>query len=180
MAINSIFDYINIMRSDLNKMENKGEVDSSFVTKIDTLDSELNKMKLYWINQKAVPISSAFIFYSSMHNARLVLVKMKERFKIAHKVGDNPGIACDSLLIMPIISEVYQKTAEAAEEGQKMNPFLANETLKLVSTLRTTAKLVGLLPSSDEETKKTDTDQLKKTALELDKKFVASNLLNDI
>jgi hypothetical protein len=161
-------------------MENKGLVDSSFVTKIDKLDSELDKMKLYWINQKAVPISSAFIFYSAMHNARLVLVKMKERFKIAPKVRDNPGIACDSLLIMPIISEVYQKAAQASDEGPKLNPFLANETLKLVSALRTTAKLVNLLPSSDEETRKTDTDQLKKTALELDKKFVASNLLNDI
>ena len=180
MTDRSVFDYINVMRSDLDKMEKKGVVDSSFVTKIDTLDLELDKMKSYWIDQKAVPISSAFIFYSAMHNARLVLGKMKERFKISNEGGDNPAVACDSLLIMPLISEIYQKAAQAAEEGQKLNPFLANETLKLVSTLRTTAKLVSLLPSSDEETKKTDKDQLKTTALELDKKFVASNLLNDI
>jgi hypothetical protein len=180
MTTKSIFDYVNGMRSDLSRMEAKGFIDRSFVTKIDTLDSELITMKQYWINQKAVSIRSAFIFYSAMHNAKLVLGKMKERFKNADKTGDNPGVACDSLLVMPIISELYQKTAQAAEEKQKLNPFLPNETLKLVSALRTTAKLVNLLPTPDEEVKEVDKNQLRKTAVELDKKFVASNLLNNI
>lgn len=180
MSAKSVFDYINGMRSDLNKMEAERFVDPSFVAKIDTVSSELAKMKQYWTNQKAVSVRSAFIFYSAMHNATLILGKMKQRFKNADKTGDNPGVACDSLLIMPIISEVYQKTAQAAEEKQRLNPFLPNEMLKLVSSLRTTAKLVNLLPALDEEVKKVDKNQLKKTAVEVDKKFVASNLLNDI
>jgi hypothetical protein len=161
-------------------MEAEGFIDCSFEAKIDTLDTELTRMKQYWTDQKAVSVGSAFIFYSAMHNAKLVLSKMKERFKNANKTGDNPGVACDSLLIMPIISEVYQKTAQAAEEKQRLNLFRLNEMLKLVSTLRTTAKLVSLLPTLDEEVKKIDENQLRKTAVELDKKFVASNLLNDI
>jgi len=168
------------MRSDLNKMEAESFVDSSFKTKIDMLDLELTRMKKYWVNQKEVAVGSAFIFYSAMHNAKLVLGKMKQRFKNANKTGDNPSVACDSLLVLPIISEVYHKTAQAAEEKQRLNPFLPNATLTLVSTLRTTAKLVSLLPTLDEEVKETDKKQLKKTAVELDKKFVASNLLNDI
>jgi len=175
-----IFNYINNMRSDLNGMETEGSIDSSFTIKIDKLDSEFTKMKQYWIDQKEVSVGSAFIFYSAMHNTKLILTKMKERFKNADKTGDNPGVACDSLLIMPIISEVYQKTAQAAEEKQRLNPFLPNEMLKLVSTLRTTARLVRLLPTPDEEVKETDKNQLRKTAVELDKKFVASNLLSDI
>jgi len=180
MSMKSVFIYISDMRSDLNRMEDKGLIDCSFVAKIDTLGSELAKMKQYWAEQKAVSVGSAFIFYSAMHNAMLALSKMKERFKKADKTGDNPGIACDSLLIMPIISEVYQKTAQAAEEKERLSPFLPNEMLKLVSALRTTAKLVSLLPTLDEEIKGIDKDQLKKTAMEIDKKFVASNLLNDI
>jgi len=180
MSIKSIFDHINSMHSDLNRMEAEGFVDSSFVTKIDTLDLEITRMKQYWIEQKEVSVGSAFIFYSAMHNAKLVLTKMKERFKNADKTGDNPRVTCDSLLIMPIISEVYQKTVQAAEEKQRLNPFLPNEMLKLVSTLRTTAKLVNLLPTLNEEVKEIDKNQLKKTAMELDKKFVATNLLNDI
>jgi len=180
MTIEAIFDYINDMRSDLNKMEAEGFVDSSFVTKIDKLDSELARMKQYWIEQKEVSVGSAFIFYSAMHNSGLILSKMRERFKNANKTGDNPTVACDSLLIMPIISEVYQKTVQAAEERQKLNPFLPNEMLKLVSALRTTAKLVGMLPTLDEEVKKVDKNRLKETAMELDKKFVASNLLDTI
>ena len=168
------------MRSDLNKMEAESFVDPSFTTKIDTLDLELTRMKKYWVNQKEVAVGSAFIFYSAMHNTKLVLGKMKQRFKNANKTGDNPGVACDSLLVLPIISEVYQKTTQAAEEKQRLNPFLPNATLKLVSTLRTTAKLVSLLPTLNEEVKETDKKQLQKTAVELDKKFVASNLLNDI
>lgn len=168
------------MRSDLNKMEAESFVDSSFKTKIDTLDLELTRMKKYWVNQKEVAVGSAFIFYSAMHNTKLVLGKMKQRFKNANKTGDNPSVACDSLLVLPIISEVYQKTAQAAEEKQRLNPFLPNATLKLVSTLRITAKLVSLLPTLNEEVKETDKKQLRKTAVELDKKFVASNLLNDI
>ena len=180
MAIKSVFSYINSMRSDLNQMEAKGSIDSSFITKIDTLNSELTKMGQYWIDQKEISVGSAFMFYSAMHNAKLVLSKMKERFKSAKKTGDNPSVACDSLLVMPMISEVYQKAAQAAEEKQRLKPFLPNEMLKLVSTLRTTAKLVHLLPTLDEEVKEIDKNQLKKTAVELDKKFVASNLLNDI
>lgn len=180
MTIKSIFDHINGMRSDLNKMEAKGFVDSSFTEKIDTLDLELTRMKQYWVDQKEVSVGSAFIFYSAMHNSRLVLGKMKQRFGNAKKAGDNPGVACDSLLIMPIISEVYQKAFQAAEEKQRLSPFLPNEMLKLVSTLRTTAKLVSMLPTPDEEVRKIDRDQLKETAVEIDKKFVASNLLNSI
>lgn len=168
------------MRSDLNKMEAESLVVSSFTTKIDTLDLEFTRMKKYWVNQKEVAVGSAFIFYSAMHNAKLVLGKMKQRFKNANKTGDNPRVACDSLLVLPIISEVYQKTTQAAEEKQRLNPFLPNATLKLVSTLRTTAKLVSLLPTLREEVKETDKKQLQKTAVELDKKFFASNLLNDI
>jgi len=180
MTIKSVFSYINSMRSDLNQMEAKGSIDSSFMARIDTLNSELTKMRQYWIDQKEISIGSAFIFYSAMHNSKLVLRKMKERFKSAETTGDNPGVACDSLLVMPIISEVYQKAAQAAEEKRRLNPFLPNEMLKLVSTLRTTAKLVSLLPTLEEEVKEIDENQLKKTAVELDKKFVASNLLSDI
>jgi hypothetical protein len=180
MSTKSVFSYINDMRSDLNGMEAKGFVDCSFVAKIDTLDSELTKMKQYWADQKAVSVGSAFIFYSAMHNAELVLGKMRDRFNKAHETDDNPGVACDSLLIMPVISEVFQKTAQAAEEKQRLNPFLPTEMLKLVSTLRTAAKLVDLLPTLDEEVKGIDKNRLKETAMGIDKKFVASNLLNDI
>ena len=168
------------MRSDLNHMEDKGAVDSSFIRKIETLDADFTKMKQYWVEQRIVSAGSAFIFYSAMHNTNLVLSKMKERFKKAKEIGDNPKIACDSLLVMPIISEVYQKTTRAVSEKQNLNPFLPNEMLTLVSTLRATAKLASLLPTIDEEVKKIDKIQLKETATELDKKFVASNLLNDV
>lgn len=180
MTTESIFNYINGMRSDLSKMEVEGLVDYSFVTKIDALDSELAKMKQYWTDQKAVSVGSAFIFYSAMYNVQLVLSKMRNRFARTHKTDDNPGIACDSLLIMPIISEVYQKTLQAAEEKQNLNPFLPTEMLKLVSALRTTARLVNLFPTLDEEVKRIGKERLKETAMEIDKKFVASNLLNDI
>jgi hypothetical protein len=161
-------------------METRGSVDRSFVAKIDVLESELAKMKKYWADQKVVSVGSAFIFYSAMHNAELVLNKMRDRFNKAHQADDNPGVACDSLLIMPIISEVFQKTARAAEEQQRLSPFLPTEMLKLVSTLRTTARQVNLLPTIDEEVKRTDKNLLRETAVELDKKFVASNLLNDV
>ena len=176
----SIYSHIDDMRSDLDKMETKGSIDSSFTIKIDTLDSEFTRMRQYWVNQKEVPINSAFIFYMAMHNAKLVLSEMKKRFKNVNETGDNPTVACDSLLVMPLISEVYQKTAQAAEEKQRLSPFLPNEMLRLVSALRTTAKLVRLLPTSDEEVKETDKNQLRKTATELDKKFVAANLLSDV
>jgi hypothetical protein len=176
----SVFDYINGMRSDLGRMEAKGSVDCSFVEKIDILGSELTRMKEYWTGQKAVSVGSAFIFYSAMYNAELILGKMKDRFNKSHKINDNPGIACDSLLVMPVISEVFQKTAQAAEEREKLNPLLPFEMLKLVSALRTTAKLVNLLPTLDAEVRGIDKNQLRETAMELDKKFVASNLLNDI
>jgi hypothetical protein len=180
MSAKLVFDYINGMRSDLNKMEAEHFVDRSFVAKIDTLGSELIKMKQYWTDQKAVSVRSAFIFYSAIYNTELVLSRMKDRFSKAREADDNPGVACDSLLIMPVISEVFQKTAQAAEEKQGLNPFLPTEMLKLVSTLRITAKLVNLLPTLDEEVKGIDKNRLRETAMELDKKFVASNLLNDI
>lgn len=175
-----VFEYIRDMCSDLNQMEEKGVVNTSFIQKIETLDKEFTKMKQYWIDQKTVSVGSAFVFYSAMHNTNLVLSKMKNRFNKAKKIGDNPKIACDSLLVMPIISEVHQKTTRAIEEKQNMNPFLANNMLNLLSALRTTAKLAGLLPTPNEEIKKTDNIQLKETATELDKKFVASNILNCI
>jgi hypothetical protein len=180
MSTKSVFSYINDMRSDLNRMEAKGFVDRSFMAKIDSLGSELTKMKQYWAEQKAVSVGSAFIFYSGMHNAELVLSRMRDRFNKAHEAKDNPGVACDSLLVMPIISEVFQKAARAAEEKERLSPFLPTEMLKLVSTLRTTARQVSLLPTLDEEVKRTDKNLLKETAMELDKKFVASNLLNDV
>lgn len=180
MSTKSVFSYVNDLRCDLNRMEAKGSIDRSFVAKIDVLDLELAKMKKYWADQKAVSAGSAFIFYSGMHNAELVLSKMRDRFNKAHGSNDNPGVACDSLLVMPIISEVFQKAARAAEEKERLSPFLPTEMLKLVSTLRTTARQVSLLPTLDEEVKRTDKNLLKETAMELDKKFVASNLLNDV
>jgi hypothetical protein len=180
MSDKSVSNHINGMRSDLNRMEAKCFVDPSFVAKIDKLGSELAKMKQYWAEQKVVSVRSAFVFYSAMHNAELVLGKMKDRFSKSHEKDDNPGVACDSLFVMPVISEVFQKTAQAAEEKQKLNPFLPTEMLKLVSALRTTAKQVNLLPTPDEETKGIDKNRLKETAIGVDKKFVASNIINDI
>ncbi len=180
MSEKSVFNYINGMRSDLNRMEVECRVDPSFVAKIDKLNSELAKMKHYWAEQKTVSVRSAFVFYSAMHNAELVLGKMKTRFNRAHEKGDNPGVACDSRFVMPVISEVFQKTAQAAEEKEKLNPFLPTEMLKLVSTLRTTAKQVDLLPTPDEETRGIDKNRLRETAIEVDKKFVASNLIKDL
>lgn len=180
MSDESFFDCMLGMRSDLKQMEDRGVVDVSFIRKIEALDSEFFRMKQHWTEQKMVSVGSAFVFYSAMHNSNLVLSKMKNRFKKAAGIGDNPKIACDSLLVMPILSEVYLKTTRAIEEKQNMNPFLPNEMLKLVSALRTTAKLAGLLPTLEEEVKKVDNEQLRETATELDKKFVVSNILNDI
>lgn len=180
MVIQSVFDHVKGMRFDLGKMESRGSVDPKFTRKIDALNSELDKMKQYWTNQKETSVKSAFIFYSAMHNSMLVLGRMKERFQTAKETGDNPGIACDSLLVMPIISEVYQKTVQAAEEKHKLNTFLPDKTLELVSALRTTAKLVSLLPTPDQEVGRIDKTRLRETAVEIDKKFVASNLLNAV
>jgi hypothetical protein len=180
MSVKSVFTQINDMRFDLNKMETRGTIDRSFVTKINALDLELARLKKYWADQKIVSVGSAFIFYSAMHNTELVLSKMRDRFNAANRSRDNPGIACDSLLVMPIISEVFQKTVRAAEEKEKLSPFLPTEMLRLVTTLRTTAKQVNLLPTIDEEIRRIDKNLLKQTAMELDKKFVASNLVGDV
>ena len=168
------------MRSDLNQMEAKGVVEPSFIQKISALDSEFTTIKQYWVNQKTVSVGSAFVFYSATHNTNLILAKMKNRFKKAQQIGDNPKVACDSLLVMPVIYEVYQRLAQAMSEKKSLNQFLPNEMLHLVSRLRATAKCAGLLPTINEELKKTDTAKLKETATGIDKKFVASNIINSI
>jgi len=177
LAATGLFAHMVDMRSDLSRMEKEHRVDSSFLKKINLVISEFGKLETYWVIQKDVALRTAFIIYTALRNARLVLERMRKRFEESTGKNENPKIVEDSAMVMPLIFEIYQKSKRATEEKRNLDPFMPNEMLKLLSTLRITAKATGLLPQTQDEMRGIDRERFRQSAVNLDKKLVAFNFV---
>ena len=153
-------DNFTVLIEKLEKMEQLQKVDVSVVEILDELIKECKATEHFWIENENVPIDTSFLLYHSTRNSRLVLEKMKNRFIMAAKKGENPHVIFDSIEIVPIVSELYEATLSLKERPitPEVLSFISNR-LKL---LRNVAYKVSMLPSPEEEIAEVDKAKVKK------------------
>lgn len=153
-------DNFTILIEKLEKMEQLQKVDVSIVEILDDLIKECKETERFWIENENLPIDTSFLLYHSTRNSRLVLEKMKNRFIMAAKKGENPHVISDSIEIVPIVSELYEATLSLKERPITLEilSFISNR-LKL---LRNVAYKVSMLPSPEEEIAEVDKAKFKK------------------
>jgi hypothetical protein len=153
-------DNFTVLIEKLEKMEQLQKVDVSVVEILDELIKECKATEHFWIENENVPIDTSFLLYHSTRNSRLVLEKMKNRFIMAAKKGENPHVISDSIEIVPIVSELYEATLSLKERPitPEVLSFISNR-LKL---LRNVAYKVSMLPSPEEEIAEVDKAKVKK------------------
>ena len=105
----------------LNHMEDTGKVDMSILNNLEKLEQILRTIKTKWLEY---PNTDAFYFYQAIRNVELILGKMKERFKNSKIKNDNPKIARDSLILMPVIVDVLQMAQTSTISDASINNIL--------------------------------------------------------
>jgi len=93
----------------LYHMEDTGKVDRSILKDLNQLQQIFKKTQTKWLEDKS---SNSFYFYQGARNAEFILERMVERFEKSQEAHDNPQIAEDSLVIIPLMSEILNLTAE--------------------------------------------------------------------
>jgi hypothetical protein len=144
----------------LERMKQLQKVDTSVVEILDELIRKCKETERFWIESENLPVDTSFLLYHSTRNSRLVLEKMKDRFIMAAKKGENPHVISDSMEVVPILSELYEATSLLRERP------IAPEVLSFISnrlkTLRNVAYKVSMLPSPEEEIAEVDRAKFKK------------------
>lgn len=146
---------IESITNSLNKMEEEGKVDLSIVNTLDELNTYFRQIQDKWLRSKEREHS--FYFYYATRNAQLVIEKMKDRFLTSQTNKDNPQIAEDSLVLVPILGDLLQLT-----DRDTANAQLANRTIERVRQLRAIAYDVRLLPSPNKELEQSDKKKVAK------------------
>ncbi len=137
----------------LNRMEDTGVVDMSILDNLEKLRAFLREIKTRWLDH---PNTDAFYFYQAARNVELILGKMEDRFKNSKQVNDNPKVAEDSLILMPVISGVLQMT----ETNQITNQTI-DQILDKTRNLRNVAASTNLIEPLEIDRKSLDKDNLK-------------------
>lgn len=157
-----------------NQMEKTGKVDLSINDNIDRAKSELSGLERFLATTKpGIDVKSAFLGYHIVRNVNLVLTKMKDRFEHSKENADNPLVAQDSLLVLPVLNESLEvaikygrmKIAEG-EEVLMLNHILRlrdiTARLNMVLTPEEDAKTIGVSPAVLEEEEQKLSDAVKK------------------
>ena len=120
---------------------------------VDKLRSSLAKQKSKWTHKSN---SDAFYFYYALRSIEMILDKMEEHFKNAVKVGDNPNIAKDSLMVMQPMRDLLD-----AVEVDHISEKTIDVVLERTDDLLTVATDTNLRESIETSRAMIDKDLLK-------------------
>ena len=134
----------------LVRMEEAGRVDLAVLGSLSKLRDLLKSIKSRWLDAED---SDGFYFYQAARNMELILDRMEHRFKNSQKANDNPKIAEDSLILLPVIDEIL-----AITQSYKVDERSINKVLSRTRDLRNQAA---------------DTDLIE--PLEFNRKYIDSN-----
>jgi len=135
----------------LDDMKKAQKVDISIVNTLDKLIENCKGIEQFWIKNEKIPIENSFLLYHALRNSRLVFEKMKTRFIKANKTHENPKIVEDSILVLPMLSELCNVIFALRE--REITPEICSFISRRLKSLRNIASHVSLLPSPSEEIK---------------------------
>lgn len=139
----------------LYRMEDTGKVEFSILKNLNELRQIFKNTETKWLESKN---SNSFYFYQGARNAEFVLDRMMERFEKSQEAHDNPKIAEDSLIIIPLMSEILNLT-----EGNSIDESKIRQIVERIRQLRTTAADVNLIQSRDKDISLLDKNMLGST-----------------
>ena len=135
-----------------NKMEETGKVDFAILENIDRAKSSLSSLEgSLSSSTSGSNVKSVFLGYHIVRNLNLILTKMKDRFVHSHENHDNPIVAEDSLLVLPILSESIEIAMKYA--GKKIGGGEEELMLNHILKLREITSLKNMALTIDEQAK---------------------------
>ena len=137
----------------LNHMEETGIVDMSILDNLQKLRQLLREIKTKWLEH---PNTDAFYFYQAARNVELILGKMEDRFKNSKIANDNPKIAEDSLVLMPVMDKIL-----AMAEANQITNQTIDDILEKTRKLRNVAASTNLIESLEIDRNSIDKDTLR-------------------
>jgi len=125
-----------------------------------TAIAESAKRERFWLSNREIPPQTAFVLYHAARNTRMVLERMHQRFVQATEMHENPKVVDDAITVFPELSEMcgFIDSLQKAE----IRPELLEFVRRRIRTLRSTAQKVQMLPSTEEEVKTVDKQDLAK------------------
>lgn len=142
------------------KMESLGKVDPSIIQPLDEIASSFVSLEKAWAEAQGTALKDAFVMYHGVRNGEMVTRKMLRRFREAAELHDNPRIAQESLMILPILENI--NSIARAYQTKRVGADGRNRLLERVRQLREVAASTSMLPSPQEELQDADLDLLKK------------------
>lgn len=129
--------------------EENGEIQKGILEPLEKLVEVFANLEKHWIRE--VPesqLQDSFAMYHVARNCGLILSRMIERFREAPLVNDNPKVAEDSSVVIPILIDSYFIME------QEINTPSTKSSLAGFSSarkLRKIARMVDLIPSQENE-----------------------------
>lgn len=128
----------------LYQMEDTGKVDLAILKDLSELQSVFKNIQTKWLESKS---KESFYFYHGARNAEFILDKMKERFEKSQEAHDNPQIAEDSLVVIPLMSEVLNLT----EADNNVDEQMVRQIVERTRQLRQVASDMNLVESREKD-----------------------------
>lgn len=134
-------------------MDETEKIDLAILNSLSKLRDLLKGIKSRWLK---VENSDGFYFYQAARNTELILDKMESRFKDSQKADDNPKIAEDSLILLPVMDEILEIT-----QSYKVSEDSINEVLGRTRDLRKQAASTNLLEPLEANKECIDKDNMR-------------------
>ncbi len=138
----------------LQSMERSAKVNLDVLGLLDSLISIAHDQEGQWEHgKKGISRSDAFAVYHLWRNSRLILAKVKTRFREAASKHDNPTVAQQSLELLPVLTTTFGMLSTEIE--------FDNRLYAQARILRSVAAKLDMLPNLEQEIADTDRKALK-------------------
>jgi hypothetical protein len=146
----------------LEKMQAAGKIEKSVEDALETIVTLVAKREQFWFQGKPSP--RTFATYHAWRNLRLIFSKMRTRFANAQLVHDNPLVVDQARETIPRILSALASLIAMERDPSAVE---TSEVLKRIRELRSSARQVDMIQTSEEELREIDPRKLESTFDEL-------------
>lgn len=148
------------LSTQIGRVAETGKIEPSISRVFDDVIKNCSDTERFWSSNEKISNKASFTLYHATRNCRIILEKMRERFKEAVTRKENPVIAEYSLRILPDLNGMCDLITSL--KGDTISSNMVTFVMNRVRGLRNTAREVNMLPSPEEEIQKVDRKMLKK------------------
>ena len=156
----NVFEAFGNIAKSIELAEQVGKVDLEILEPLKIVYSEFEKISDHWLDSDYdEQFEDVFPLYHMSRNCKLVLYKMIQRFELAPSVKDDPKVASDASMVLPLLIDMFNVLEECKSGAMAVNESRGFDRTR---NLRKIAKEVNMLSDGFDDIKTIPADVKKK------------------